>query len=147
MRCGEISHHAPVAIVCPRGRVAELGLLGGITRITNMWFKKRSSRPTAEDVARRLIILKHVIAPPRDMLRQMTAEWSANESEKFSRQAETQREQFWRGVRDAGLWQHLSPREQAHAQRTLVTMTQQQQADASWRMEAAQTLMWVLACC
>ena len=131
------------------GRVAELGSLGGTTRITNMWFKKRSSRPTAEDAARRLIILKHVvasalIAPPRDMLRQMTEQWGTDERDKFSRQAETQREQFWRGLRDAGLWQHLSPREQAHAQSNLVTMTQQQQADASWRMEAAQTLMWAL---
>jgi hypothetical protein len=114
-----------------------------------MWFKKRNLRPTAEDAARRLIILKHVIAsalmaPPRAMLQQMTAKWGTDERNKFERQAEAQREQFWRGLRDAGLWQHLSPREQAHAESTIATITERQQVDASWRMEAVQTLMWAL---
>lgn len=114
-----------------------------------MWFKKRNSRPTAADAARRLVILKHIVAsalvaPPRDMLQQMTAKWDADQRDKFKRQAESEREQFWRGLRDAGLWQHLSPREQEHAQSTMATMTAQQQVDASWRMEAAQTLMWAL---
>lgn len=110
---------------------------------------KQNSRPTADEAARRLIILKHIvasalIAPPRAMLEQMTAKWNADERDKFGREAESRREQFWRGLRDVGLWQHLSPREQAHAQSTIVTMTVQQQVDASWRMEAAQTLMWAL---
>ena len=40
--------------------------------ISLMWFKKRNSRPTAEDAARRLVILKHVVAsalvaPPREV--------------------------------------------------------------------------------
>lgn len=114
-----------------------------------MCSNKRNSRPTAGDAARRLVILKHIvasalIAPPRDMLRQMTQKWTADEHEKFRQQAEAQRDQFWRMVRDAGLWQHLSPREQAHAQSTLATMTEQEQVDASWRVEAAQTLMWAL---
>lgn len=78
------------------------------------------------------------------MLEQMTAKWDADERDKFERQAEAQRDQFWRGLRDAGLWQHLSPREQEHAQSTMATMTGRQQVDASWRMEAAQTLMWAL---
>lgn len=114
-----------------------------------MWFKKRDTRPTSEDAARRLVILKHVVAsamvvPPRDVLRQMSSQWGADEREKFQEQARLQRDQFWRALRDAGLWRHLSPSEQTHAQSTLATMTEQQQADASWRMEAAQTLMWAL---
>jgi hypothetical protein len=114
-----------------------------------MLFKKRQSRPTAEDAARRLVILKHVVvsaivAPPREMLRQMSSKWSAAESEQFQQRAQAQRDQFWQGLRDAGLWQYLSPREQAHAQSTMATMNQQQQFDASWRIEAAQSLMWAL---
>lgn len=114
-----------------------------------MWFKKRKSRPTAEDAGRRLVILKHIvasalIAPPRDMLQEMTAKWDTEERSNFERQAEVQREQFWKGLRDAGLWQHLSPNERAHAESTAATMTERQQVDASWRMEAAQTLMWAL---
>ena len=114
-----------------------------------MWFKKSNSRPTSEDAARRLVILKHIVAsalvaPPRDMLRQMTAQWGEDERTKFQQQAEAQRDQFWQGLRDAGLWQLLSPRERVHAQSTMAMMTEQQQDDASWRMEAAQTLMWAL---
>jgi len=114
-----------------------------------MWFKKRKSRPTSEDAARRLIILKQLVAtalvaPPREMLRQMTAGWSDDERKQFRRKAEEQRGQFCQGLREAGLWRHLSPREKALAQSTLITMTEQQQADASWRVEAAQTLMWAL---
>jgi hypothetical protein len=114
-----------------------------------MWFKKRNSRPTAEDAARRLVILKHVVAsalvaPPREILRQMSSQWSADESAQFHQQAEAQRDQFWQGLRADGLWQYLSPREQNHAQSTMATMTQQQQVDASWRIEAAQALMWAL---
>jgi hypothetical protein len=115
-----------------------------------MWFKKRPRRPAAEDAARRLVILKHVVvaalvAPPRDLLRGTTARWEAGERDEFQRQAAALGEHFWDGLRRAGLWEHLSPREQAYAGSTMATMTRQQQVDASWRMEAAQTLMWALA--
>ena len=114
-----------------------------------MWFKKRNSRPSAEDAARRLVILKHVVlsalvAPPREMLSAMSSKWSADENEKFQQHAKAQRDQFWQGLRDAGLRRYLSPREQAHAQSTMVTMTERQQIDATWRVEAAQALMWAL---
>ena len=108
------------------------------------------SAPTAQDAARRLLILKQVVvsalaAPPRDLLRQMTSHWGAPELEKFGQKAEAFRDQTWGRLRDAGLWPYLSPLEQAHAQSTMVTMTERQQVDASWRMEAAQTLMWALS--
>ena len=108
-----------------------------------------NTHPTAEDAARRLIILKHIvvsalIAPPRDMLRQMMSKWGSDERTQFQQEAETKRDQMWQGLRDAVWWPHLSPQEQAHAQTTMATMTEQQQADASWRMEAAQALMWAL---
>jgi hypothetical protein len=114
-----------------------------------MWFKKRSSRPSSEDAARRLVILKHVVAsalvgPPRGMLREMSAEWGKDQRADFQQQAEAQRDQLWRTVRDAGLWQYVSGREQLQAESTIATMTEQQQAHASWRMEAVQTVMWAL---
>lgn len=114
-----------------------------------MWLKNRKSRPSAEDAARRLVILKHIIAsalvaPPRGMLQQMTAPWGADERDQFARLAEAQRGEFWTALREAGLWQHLSPLERAHAETTIATMTERQQVDASWRIEAAQTLMWAL---
>lgn len=114
-----------------------------------MWFKKRNSRPTALDAARRLVILKHVVvsalvAPPRNV-QPDELELDADENKDFQQQALAQRDQFWQGLRDAGLWRYLSPRA-VHAQSTMVTMTQRQQIDATWRVEAAQTLMWCSVC-
>ncbi|HVP10834.1 MAG TPA: DUF4272 domain-containing protein [Phycisphaerae bacterium] len=111
--------------------------------------KTSESRPTSGDAARRLVILKYVVvkalsSPPREMLREILAKWSPSEREDFRRQGEAERDKFWRGFRQAGLWEHMSPKEQAFAQSTLVTMTEQEQIDASWRTEAAQTLMWAL---
>jgi hypothetical protein len=74
----------------------------------------------------------------------MTASWGADERAEFERLGEAQRGEFWRALREAGLWPHLSPLERAHAESTIATMTERQQMDASWRIEAAQTLMWAL---
>jgi hypothetical protein len=85
-------------------------------------------RPTAEDVARRLIILKYVIAyarmaPPRDMLRQISERWEEaereNSTETQNRRVLTSGEPRAKWV----CWEHLSAREQDFAQTTAVTMT------------------------
>ena len=114
-----------------------------------MWFNKKKPRPTSEDAARRLLILKHVVvaaltAPPREMLSEMTSQRSADELSSFQKQAETLRNGFWGQLRQAGLWQYLSPHEKSLAQATTATMTKRQQLDASWRVEAAQILLWAL---
>ena len=111
--------------------------------------KKHKSPPTSAEAARRLLILKHVVvsafaAPPRDVLRQATAQWSETEQQRFRQRAVIERDQFCQRLREAGLWQHLSPLEQAYARSTLLTATEQQQLDATWRLEAAQTLIWAL---
>ncbi|MBW3542777.1 MAG: DUF4272 domain-containing protein [Planctomycetes bacterium] len=115
----------------------------------NMCSDECNLRPTPEDAARRLVILKHVVvsalvAPPREMLREISSRWSEDEHLKFERQAEERRDQFWQPLRDCGLWEHLSPHEQEYAESTMATMTERQQVDASWRMEAALVLMWAL---
>lgn len=114
-----------------------------------MWSFKRNSRPGAEQAARRLVILKHVVAsalivPPRDMLQELKAEWNADERGKFERDAAERRDELWSRLRHAGLWQHLSPKELEHTRSSAASMTERQQVDASWRLEAAQTLMWAL---
>ncbi len=114
-----------------------------------MWFKKRNTRPTAEDTARRLIILKYVAvsalhAPPRPVMAQIIEQYDADKLKQFVRQAEAHRDDYWQSLRDAGLWTHMSPKEQTLSQSTLVTMTEQQQIDASFRIETIQALMWAL---
>jgi hypothetical protein len=78
------------------------------------------------------------------MLRKMTTRWDANEHAKFQQAADAKRDEFCQSIRKTGLWDYLSPCEQAHIQSTLVTMTERQQVDASWRLESVLTLMWVL---
>jgi hypothetical protein len=111
--------------------------------------KKPQTRPSAEDAARRLLVLKYVVvyaltAPPRDMLRSLFQRWSAEDRDKFTRDAEARREEFWRPLHVANLWEPVSPSERELAGTTIVTMSPQQQVNASWRAEAAQALMWAL---
>jgi hypothetical protein len=106
-------------------------------------------RPTAEDAARRLVVLKHVIvyaltAPPRDMLETLFEQWSAADRQQFEADAEARSAEFWEPLRHAGLWQDLAPSECELAETTIVTMEAHQQVNATWRMEAAQVLMWAL---
>lgn len=70
--------------------------------------------------------------------------WSADDRERFTADSEAKREEFWQPLRQAGLWQSVSRGEQEFADTTIVTMTPQQQLDASWRVESAQILMWAL---
>lgn len=107
------------------------------------------SRPSPEDAARRLVVLKYVVAyaltsPPRDMFRKLFEQRNADEREKFTADAEGKREEFWQPLHRAGLWQRVSPAERELAGTTVVTMTHEQQVRASWRVESAQVLMWAL---
>lgn len=111
--------------------------------------RNQDSRPTAADVARRTVVLKHVvawsmIAPTRDVLREMIAQWDESERARFTCQCEAMRNHFWQGLREVGLWDSLSPSEKTFAQSTIVTMTEQQQIDASWRVEAVHVMLWAL---
>lgn len=106
-------------------------------------------RPSAEDVARRLVILKYVVvyavtAPPRDMLEMLFDQWSEDERQGFSADAEARREDFWKPLHQAGLLKAIASSERELAETTIVSMTPQQQINATWRMEAAQVLMWAL---
>jgi hypothetical protein len=108
-----------------------------------------NARPTVEDVASRLIVLKYVVvyaltAPPRESMGTLFQHWSTEDLQKFGADAEARREEFWRPLRQADLWKAVAPSERELAEATIVTMSPQQQVNATWRMEAAQVLMWAL---
>jgi hypothetical protein len=110
---------------------------------------KLGQRPTAEEAAQRLVILKYVAvraitAAPRDILHIMLKQLAADAREDFTRYAETEREEFWQGLLEGGLQGSLSAWEQQFASTTLITMTHEEQVDASWLVESIQTLMWAL---
>lgn len=78
------------------------------------------------------------------MLRQLMSRWGADECAKFEREAGSRRDHLWHVIHDAGVGPYLSPHERDLAESTMVTMTERQQVEASWRMEAAQVFMWAL---
>jgi hypothetical protein len=105
------------------------------------------SRPSPGDAARRLVVLKHVVvyslnAPPREKYRTLPEKCSADDRRRFTADAEAIRDQYWQPLPQAGLWEHLSPRERELAGSTIVTMSPQRLFNATWRLEAAQVLMW-----
>lgn len=111
--------------------------------------KEPQLRPSDEDAARRLVILKYVVvytitAPPRDMLEKLIAVCNAEEEKKFIKDTEKEMDHFWRPFHETGLWDHVSPNEREFAANTITSMSFDQQVNASWRMEAVQVLMWAL---
>ena len=120
---------------------AEEGPMGGIFSFIRQIFGSRvQGEPTAAEVVKRLFILKHLIAyvaslPLHEMLQQAVKNDSV---------ADELRIRQWQELKDAGLWESMSRKEKAYAQTPVNKLTKQQIADASWRMEAAMVLMWVL---
>jgi hypothetical protein len=114
-----------------------------------MWFRGRSRRPSVEQVAKRLIVLKYVVGyamstPSRDMLTQWFESWDESKRTKFRHDAKARRDEYWRGLRASGMWGVLSPQEREFTTTTMLTMTHQQQLNAMWRIETVQVLMWAL---
>ena len=108
-----------------------------------------NARPTAKDVAERLLILRCLVGhamttPPRGMLEGMRGAATAERWEEFSKDAEQRREQFCQMLRGAGLWEKASPKEQEFMSVSGLNITPQQHIDASWRLEAAQVIAWAL---
>lgn len=107
------------------------------------------SWPSSADVARRLLILKYVVVralatPPRDLFASWFMNWPEEERKKCVLDAEADRERFWEAIYAVGLRDYLSLWEQQFAKASLVSMIPQQQADACWRMESVQVLVWAL---
>ncbi len=107
------------------------------------------NRPSAEQAARRLLILRQVViyaqmTPPRDFLQECLQNWSQDEQTKFARDAEVLRDQVWGRICASSLGNDMSPWEREYANATSLTMTYQQGADGLWRIEAAQVIMWAL---
>lgn len=109
----------------------------------------RQKRPTSEEAAARLVILKHIIvfagvAMPAELLRKHSANWTDEERHDFSKKSEERSQHFWQRLKDTGLLEQLSPRERHLTTKSILTLAPQEQADATWRTEAAQVLLWAL---
>jgi hypothetical protein len=110
---------------------------------------EQGSPPEAEEAARRLVILKYVVVralvgPPREIVEHWHQHWPRNEWEELGQDAEKQCKEYWQALHDEGLWQYLSPWELQYASHTFLSMTHEDQVDASWRVESVQVLLWAL---
>lgn len=109
----------------------------------------RITRPSAREAAERFVLLKyHVVysmtAPPRELLSESMTRWTLDERNAFAKTAELERDKYWGAARNLGIWDKLSPSEKDFAATTIVTMTDAQQINASWRMEATVVVLWSL---
>lgn len=110
-------------------------------------FLRKKGPPTAEEVAIRAIVLRHVVvyaltSPPRDMLADTMKSWPPADVAKFRDESRARRDEYWKAL--GPYRKHLTPRERSFADATMDTMTPQQQIDASWRLEAFQVLLWAV---
>lgn len=108
-----------------------------------------SARPSAQDAARRALVLRPLIvsalvALPRDLLAQLQRSMAKAEWAKFDLEAERKRDETRQSLRDVGLWEHVTPREREHFGETMVSMSAQQHANGVWRVEALHVLLWAL---
>ncbi|MBX3432212.1 MAG: DUF4272 domain-containing protein [Pirellulales bacterium] len=90
------------------------------------------------------VVIYALTSPPRDILDALFGQWNAEDREKFEADADARCAEFWEPLRHAGLWDDLALSERDLAETTIVTMDAQQQVNATWRLEAAQVLMWAL---
>lgn len=92
-------------------------------------------------------MLRHVIvyaltSPPRDTLDDMMKSWSPEKRADFGRDSDAKRDEYW--AVPGSFRKFLTPWETAFAKTTMITMSAQQQIDATWRLESFQVLLWSL---
>ena len=107
------------------------------------------SPPNATEVAGRLLALKCVVThamatTPRRDLQEMFAKRSEAERSEFVRDSDANSKRFWDAVNASPISRYLSRWERQFATTTELTMSNQQQLDGSWRLEAVQILLWAL---
>jgi len=108
-----------------------------------------AARPSSQDAARRLAILKLVVvhamtAMPRGMIESIFDGIEAKEKQQFKRETEQAKDALQNALRTYKLWDQVSPNERTFFSTTAITMTQRQRIEASWRIEAALVLAWAL---
>jgi hypothetical protein len=103
--------------------------------------------PTADEVARRLIILKYqvvqLLATPPALRRSLLA-WSKEQQEKIRVDLKLAADQLISSLRKLGLWDFMTEAEVAIYSSHPLDLTAAQILEISWRMESAMVLMWAL---
>jgi hypothetical protein len=107
------------------------------------------AKPSAQDVAKRLLILKYMVVqalalPPQDLLKNLFSQWSKDEQRKFTNGFAERTKQVVSFLKSNGLWNLVTKEEQEFIQSIPPKIKFQQHLNAMWCLESAVVLMWAL---
>ncbi len=107
------------------------------------------SKPSAHDVAKRLLILKYVVvqalaSPPHDLIQNIFSQWSKKEQQEFIDGFAESTKHFVLSLKLNKLWNDMTKEEQEFIQSIPAETKPQQRINAMWRLESAAVLMWSL---
>ena len=105
------------------------------------------SPPAVGEVARRLAVLKGVVrasrmVPPRGFLNALLK--TEEKRREFTEKMDGLREKLRAALRRWDAWEAATARERGILEKDVLEISEREQIDASWRLEAAQALMWSL---
>jgi hypothetical protein len=105
-------------------------------------------KPTASDVAKRLIILKYQVVhsmalPPDEVLQKLFQQWSIEEQRKFSN-FKNRSDELIASMKSNGLWSCMTKEEKEFLGSVPPKVKKQQHLNAMWRLESVIVLMWSL---
>lgn len=106
--------------------------------------------PSAAEVARRALVLKHVFlrtsvaSSIEASIRSKWADASPGRRVELERASSSIRDAANELLRASGLWSLATPGERELFEQTVVTMTPRHQVDGAWRIVALETLLWTL---
>lgn len=106
-------------------------------------------RPSAIDVYKRLLILKHVVVhavstPPKRVINELFSKWGRDEQQAYDEDCKKLGERMIASLKNAGLWDLVSPKEGEFLASYGSKMDEQAHLSAFWRVESASMLMWAL---
>lgn len=107
------------------------------------------AKPSAQDVAKRLLILKYVVVqalalPPQDLIQKLFSQWSKNEQHAFTKGFADRTTQVISSLKSNGFWKFMTKEEQEFIQSIPPKIKFQQHLNAMWRLESVIVLMWAL---
>lgn len=110
---------------------------------------KKNDRPSAPEVAERLLILRSQIAhavlnPPPSYLAEVLREAGEAERKKSMQEWDEKRNLLCAALRVSGLWPEMTANEQRFVSTSAYELDQEDYYDAGWKVEAALCLLWAL---
>jgi hypothetical protein len=107
------------------------------------------SAPTAQEVARRLLVLRALVAyavamPPQEVWQKILPTWPKSDQEEFFEKFKELPKRIAASLRSSGIWEDLSPAEDRFLHAYPQDLESQDQLNMSWRAESAAALKWAL---